>query len=187
MVALNKTAFLTIDTTGLPGNIPGWRPCVVGLGLALVEGDKVLHATGGLISQDADHVTDPRARGAWHANGIDPRDVLDTTITEAEVARSVQDAVKGCTLRGYNTEFLRKFLEAPPYNLQGWGACVMKEASQVVEGKGRAKYPALNAALYWATTRGHDIQPPDGVRNRAHQNAVRIAKLAIALTKERGE
>ena len=188
---LNRTAYLTIDTTGLVGSIPGWTPRIVGLGLAVVENSEVINSTGGLIHQPAHHVRDPRALGAWQANGIEPTDIVDTSITENQVAASVKDAVTGCTLRGYNIEFLHAFLSQEPFGLNEWGGCVMKEAKRKVfppDGRKRAwqepRFPCLNEALYWALSQGHDVTPPDNVKNRAHANSVRIAKLAIALTKE---
>jgi hypothetical protein len=191
MVELSRTAYITIDTTGLAGSIPGWTPRIVGLGLAVVENGEVINSTGGLIHQPAHHVRDPRALGAWQANGVEPTDILDTAITEDQVAESVKAAVTGCTLRGYNVEFLHDFLSQPPFGLNEWGACVMKEAAGKLHktvalgGLGSiARYPALNEALYWALSKGHDVTPPDNVKNRAHANSVRIAKLAIALGKE---
>jgi hypothetical protein len=196
MVELNagyRTAYLTLDTTGLPGSIPGWTPRIVALGIAVVENGEVINSTGGLIHQPAHHVRDPRARGAWHSNGIEPTDVVDTTTTENQVAASVKDAVTGCTLRGYNVEFLHDFLSREPFGLNEWGECVMKEAAGKLRriitwahgGLGSiTRYPALNEALYWASSQGHDVMPPDNTKTRAHANAVRVAKLAIALRKE---
>ena len=184
---LSRTAYLTLDTTGLTGKVPGWTPRIVALGLALVENNQVLHSTGGLIHQDADHVSDPRARGAWQFNGIEPRDVVHTTTTESQIAVPLKETLTGCTLRGYNVEFLWSFLSQEPFGLTEWGDCVMKEAAEkdFVTGKlsRTPRYPTLNEALYWAAAEGHDVTPPDNTKTRAHANAVRVAKLAIALGK----
>ena len=188
-----RQAFVTLDTTGLPSKIPGWTPRIVALGLAVTEQGKVLHSTGGLIQQPAEHVEDPRTRGAWEANGIDPASVIAAPATEIEVAASLKEAVRGCTLRGYNVDFLSPFLWGVPYYLQReWGRCVMEEAKRKVfppDGRKRAwqdpRFPTLNESLYWATARGHDVTAPNDVNNRAHANAVRVAKLAIAMESER--
>ncbi len=172
--------YVAIDTTGLPDKVPGWEPRLVGLGLAVVDGGVVTENIGGLIMQPPDHLRDPRARGAWKSNGLSPEAV--EAQGEPRMAALVFLAMTSAShgpLRGFNVPFLQHFLRG-----MEWGPCVMGAAAQHIMGPMQERI-GLIAALQWALEEGHDVSAPTESHHRAHGNAVRVAKLAIALEQEK--
>jgi len=178
----SNAVYITIDTTGLPGRIPGWRPQVVAIGLARVRASLIEESFGGLVQRPRDHVMDERARGAFRANGLDPEAVINAPTTEARLAQKLQRSLHGATLRGFNVDFLRPMLDGHPWYLASWGSCVMQDAAIRIKGPGIFRI-TMNQALEWAAEQGHDVLPPENPACRAHANAVRVAKLALALEK----
>jgi len=172
--------YVAVDTTGLPGRVPGWEPRLVGLGLAVVAGGVVTENMGGLILQPSDHLRDARARGAWKSNGLSPEAVEEQgEPQEAALAVLAMTSAAYGTLRGFNAPFLMHFLPG-----MEWGKCVMEEAAKLIMGPMQERI-GLVVALQWAMEEGHDVAAPSKPHHRAHGNAVRIAKLAIALEQEK--
>ncbi len=168
--------YVAIDTTGLPDRVPGWEPRLVGLGIAVVARGVVTESKGGLILQPTDHLHDARARGAWKSNGLSPEAVeAQGEPKGAALAFLAMTSASHGPLRGFNVSFLQHFLRG-----MEWGPCVMETAAQRIMGPMQERI-GLIAALEWALEEGHDVSAPTESHHRAHGNAVRVAKLAIAL------
>ena len=185
-VCVPSGAFIAVDTTGLPGRIPGWEPKVIGYGIAFVVDDEVVFHTGSLVYQTPEVVKDERCYGAFKANGLS-RDAICRPENPREdvVAAQLRQALGGRALRGYGVpRFLAPVLATAPWNLHAWDSCVMAEAAPWAKplrnGK-VARYCSLPAALTWAADLGYDVAAPDEVTLRSEANAVRVAKLAVVL------
>ena len=178
-----------MDTTGLPGRIPGWEPKVIGYGIAFVVDDEVVFHTGSLVYQPAEIVNDERCYGAFKANGLSREAIYrPENPHEDAVAEQLRQALQGRALRGYGVpKFLKPVLAQQPWGLHAWGDCVMAEAAPWAKplrsGK-VARYCSLPAALVWAADLGYDVAAPNEVALRSEANAVRVAKLAVVLRQQ---
>lgn len=181
-------AFIAVDTTGLPGKIPGWEPKVIGFGIAFVVDDAVAYHTGSLVYQPPEIVNDERCYGAFKANGLSRESIYrPENPREDAVAAQLRQALGGRPLRGFGVKFLSGVLAAAPWNLTAWGDCVMEEAApwaKALRSGKAARYCSLPAALTWAADLGYDVAAPPEVMLRSEANAVRVAKLTVALRQQ---
>jgi len=180
------TTFVALDTTGIPGKVPSFSPLVISIGLARTRAGVLVSSTGGYVRQERSHVLDARAEGAFWFSGIDPKEVLSSGTDAEVVAERLRPMLDGEHLRGFNAEFLHSMLRMKPWEVPStrWGLCVMEQAARLIKfrkpnGDFQTRVP-LNEALRWAAAEGYDVLPPDSCDHRAHSNAVRVAKLALA-------
>ena len=175
------------DTTGLPGrSSAGWEARIVGLGAAFVRGTEIIGSTGSLVLQAKAHVDHPAAKKALEINGLRWEDIAagspETLLAEQIKRQTRSDS----TFWGYPISFTQHFLARGPWFLiDGWGPCLMESAIRGVY-RGEVKAPkrlALNVALGWAMDKGHDVEAPFSGQ-RCESQAIRIAKLLVALRKE---
>lgn len=172
---------ISIETTGLPGR--DWDPRVIAVGLCEARDDGTIgESTGGYVRQPEWHVMHPSSQGAFYANQIDPRLIIEADKTPEEVAAQLRAITAYQQLFAFNVKFHEHLLRKPPWHITTFGADLQHVAAHYIHGPGR-KRASFPDTLAWLTARG--VKVLDGLDDMhpVEAKAVKVARVAIAFAK----